>query len=68
LSAALETVVEQETQTLEEQLKEQLVDILKQCQTQLETMFQATSGSSASPVAFINLDLLPVRTAPTSAM
>jgi hypothetical protein len=58
----LETVVEQETQPLEDKLKERLVDIIKQYQTQLETMFQATSGASASPLAFDRFDSLPDRT------
>jgi hypothetical protein len=62
----LETVVERETQPLEHKLKERLVDIVKQCQTQLETMFQAASGSSSHPVAFGGFDTLPVRTVTTS--
>jgi hypothetical protein len=53
---------------LEEKLKERLVDIVKQCQTQLETMFQATSSSNTFPAAFGNFDSLPDRTAPTSVL
>lgn len=44
----LEAVVEQEAQPLEDKLKEQLVDIVKQCQAQLESMFQGTSSKSPS--------------------
>jgi hypothetical protein len=40
----LETIVEQEAQPLEDRLKERLVDIVKECQTQLETMFQTATG------------------------
>lgn len=40
----LESVVEQEAQPLEDKLKERLVDIVKECQTQLVRMFQATAG------------------------
>jgi hypothetical protein len=42
----LESIVEHEAQPLEDRLKERLVDIVKQCQTQLETMFQAAAGPS----------------------
>ncbi|KAF1844455.1 uncharacterized protein K460DRAFT_397545 [Cucurbitaria berberidis CBS 394.84] len=40
----LEIVVEQEAQPLEDKLKERLVDIVKECQSQLVNMFQAASG------------------------
>jgi hypothetical protein len=40
----LETIVEQEAQPLEDRLKERLVDIVKECQTQLESMFQIATG------------------------
>jgi hypothetical protein len=41
----LEVVVEQEAQPLEEKLKERLVDIVKECQTQLISMFQDIGGT-----------------------
>lgn len=41
----LEVVVEQEAQPLEEKLKERLVDIVKECQTQLISMFQGIGGT-----------------------
>jgi hypothetical protein len=42
----LEAVVEQEAQPLEDKMKERLVDIVKECQTQLLSMFQTISGTS----------------------
>jgi len=38
--------VEEEAQPLEERLKDRLVDIVRECQTQLITMFQSTQGQS----------------------
>lgn len=56
----LEGIVEHEAQPLEDKLKERLVDIVKQCQTQLETMFQTAAGSSdTSAEATLNLKALP---------
>jgi hypothetical protein len=40
----LEAVVEQEAQPLEDKLKDRLVDIVKECQTQLFAMFQTIDG------------------------
>lgn len=42
----LESIIEHEAQPLEDRLKERLVDIVRQCQMQLETMFQTAAGSS----------------------
>lgn len=42
----LESIVEHEAQPLEDRLKERLVDIVKQCQTQLESMFQTAADLS----------------------
>ncbi|RYN68691.1 hypothetical protein AA0118_g1174 [Alternaria tenuissima] len=42
----LESIVEHEAQPLEDRLKERLVDIVRQCQMQLETMFQTAAGPS----------------------
>ncbi|KAF1994367.1 hypothetical protein P154DRAFT_447722 [Amniculicola lignicola CBS 123094] len=42
----LEIVVEHEAQPLEDKLKDRLVDIVKECQTQLFSMFQTSHGSS----------------------
>ncbi|KAF2028881.1 hypothetical protein EK21DRAFT_113413 [Setomelanomma holmii] len=47
----LEAVVEQEAQPLEDRLKERLVDIVKECQTQLVSMFQTLDGSNIRPDA-----------------
>jgi hypothetical protein len=41
----LEVAVEQEAQPLEEKLKERLVDIVKECQTQLIAMFRGIGGT-----------------------
>ncbi len=41
----LETAVEQEAQPLEDRLKERLVDIVKECQTQLVALFQVTAAT-----------------------
>ncbi|KAJ4373408.1 hypothetical protein N0V83_003703 [Neocucurbitaria cava] len=49
----LESVIEQEAQPLEDKLKERLVDIVKECQTQLVNMFQATVGGG--PAAMMAL-------------
>ncbi|ORY09809.1 hypothetical protein BCR34DRAFT_364148 [Clohesyomyces aquaticus] len=48
----LEVVVEQEAQPLEDKLKERLVDIVKECQTQLMTMFQVhgNDGENTSTI------------------
>lgn len=40
----LESIVEHEAQPLEDRLKERLVDIVRQCQSQLETMFCTVAG------------------------
>ncbi|KAH8728118.1 hypothetical protein GQ44DRAFT_702646 [Phaeosphaeriaceae sp. PMI808] len=40
----LEAAVEHEAQPLEDRLKERLLDIIKECQGQLVSMFHATSG------------------------
>ncbi|KAI4633143.1 hypothetical protein J4E80_000506 [Alternaria sp. BMP 0032] len=40
----LESIVEHEAQPLEDRLKERLVDIVRQCQSQLETMFCTVPG------------------------
>lgn len=40
----LEVVVEQEAQPLEDKLKDQLVNIVKECQTQLFALFQSSEG------------------------
>jgi hypothetical protein len=42
----LEIVVEQEAHPLEEKLKERLVDIVKECQTQLFSIFQGSTVSA----------------------
>ena len=42
----LEAVVEQEAQPLEDKMKERLVDIVKECQSQLLSMFQTISGAT----------------------
>ena len=42
---SLEVIVEEEAHPLEERMKEQLVNIVKQCQTELFTMFQGLSAS-----------------------
>lgn len=44
----LEVVIEQEAQPLEDKLKERLVDIVKECQTQLISMFQRIDGTTDS--------------------
>jgi len=41
----LEAAVEQEAQPLEEKLKERLVDIVEECQSQLISMFQSIGGT-----------------------
>jgi len=46
----LESIVEHEAQPLEDRLKERLVDIVRQCQMQLETMFQTAAGPSNTRV------------------
>ncbi|KAL1800083.1 hypothetical protein ACET3X_000425 [Alternaria dauci] len=51
----LESIVEHEAQPLEDRLKERLVDIVRQCQTQLETMFQTAAGpSNTKPEAILS--------------
>jgi len=40
----LESIVEHEAQPLEDRLKERLVEIVRQCQSQLETMFCTVAG------------------------
>jgi len=48
----LEAVVEQEAQPLEDKMKERLVDIVKECQSQLLSMFHTVSGATVDePVA-----------------
>lgn len=49
----LEVAVEEEAQPLEHKLKERLVDIVRECQTQLISMFQTTAnpGVEASELA-----------------
>lgn len=57
----LEVTVEEEAQPLEERLKERLVDIVRDCQTQLISLFQSTTTQSqASPT----LSLSQIRHAP----
>ncbi|RYO42753.1 hypothetical protein AA0111_g398 [Alternaria arborescens] len=46
----LESIVEHEAQPLEDRLKERLVDIVRQCQMQLETMFQTAARPSNTRV------------------
>jgi hypothetical protein len=50
----LEAVVEQEAQPLEGKLKERLVDIVKECQNQLLSMFQTVSGSSGETAILVS--------------
>lgn len=51
----LEAVIEQEAQPLEDKMKEKLVDIVQECQTQLLTMFRTFSGgSSNNPTSLSN--------------
>jgi hypothetical protein len=45
----LEVVVEREAQPLEGKLKERLVDIVKECQSQLDSLFRCSIASEASP-------------------
>ncbi|KAL1598784.1 hypothetical protein SLS60_007926 [Paraconiothyrium brasiliense] len=47
----LEVTIEEEAQPLEERLKERLVDIVRDCQTQLITLFQSTMTRSANSSA-----------------
>jgi hypothetical protein len=51
----LEVIVEQESQPLEEKMKERLVDVVKECQNHLVSMFQAISGSSTGSVTFSDI-------------
>lgn len=44
----LEVAVEEESQPLEEKLKERFVDIVRQCQSQLIDMFQVMQGPTAN--------------------
>jgi hypothetical protein len=60
----LEAVVEQEAQPLEEKLKERLVDIVKECQTQLVAMFQTIDGPS---IVARSSDNLPAAILPTTS-
>jgi hypothetical protein len=50
----LEAVVEQEAQPLQDKMKERLVDIVKECQNRLLSMFQTVSGSSGESVVLVN--------------
>lgn len=45
----LEVAVEQEAQPLEDKLKERLVDIVRDCQSQLVSMFQSTLAAPSTP-------------------
>lgn len=47
----LEVTVEEEAQPLEDRLKERLVDIVRDCQTQLISLFQSTLAQSKSSPA-----------------
>jgi hypothetical protein len=47
----LEVAVEEEAQPLEERLKERLVDIVRDCQTQLISLFQSTATQSENSPA-----------------
>ena len=51
----LESIVEHEAQPLEDRLKERLVDIVRQCQMQLETMFQLIPAIAASPLNLFSI-------------
>jgi len=53
----LEVAVEEEAQPLEDKLKERLVDIVRECQSQLITMFQTTQ--TPSNVGTANVALIP---------
>jgi len=50
----LEAVVEQEAQPLEDKMKERLVDIVKECQNQLLSMFQTISRSTIDPASALH--------------
>lgn len=51
LRHTLESIVEHEAQSLEDRLKERLVEIVKQCQSQLEMMFRTVAGPGDSITA-----------------
>lgn len=56
----LEVTVEEEAQPLEERLKERLVDIVRDCQTQLISLFQSTTTQSeTSPALSLSQLRLP---------
>jgi hypothetical protein len=51
----LEVIIEQEAQPLEEKMKERLVDVVKECQNHLVSMFQSISGPSTESITFSEL-------------
>lgn len=57
----LEVAVEKEAQPLEERLKDQLVDIVRECQSQLIAMFQATAETLPAHPPTEKLDETPVK-------
>ncbi|KAH7389987.1 hypothetical protein BKA66DRAFT_460242 [Pyrenochaeta sp. MPI-SDFR-AT-0127] len=62
----LESVVEQEAQPLEDRLKERLVDIVRECQAQLVTMFDAGGTGPAAAAAQGVADVGGKKEGPTS--
>jgi hypothetical protein len=64
----LEVAVEEEAQPLEDKLKERLVDIVRECQSQLVSMFQTTQPpsnvSTSRPASIPGLESKPGFSAP----